>query len=97
MREPEDSERRETTVKLDTNAGDGSDAFEREVRRAATQVVRALEAGLRVALATSHETIEPDAGARQRTRLLSFLARVRPGRPAERSAPQEPPAPEVAA
>jgi uncharacterized protein (DUF58 family) len=39
-------------------------------------VVALLEAGLRVALATDSELLPPGTGEAQRTRLLSYLARV---------------------
>ena len=56
--------------------------FERRVSRAASEVVHHLQAGVAVALRTDAAYIPPDAGTRQRARLLSFLALVEPdGRP----------------
>ena len=50
--------------------------------RAASEVVHHLQAGVAVALRTDAAYIPPDAGTRQRARLLSFLALVEPdGRP----------------
>jgi uncharacterized protein (DUF58 family) len=79
--EVEESDDAEIEVLLRT-ARDGPDtprrheAFEQRVRDAASEVVTHLEAGLRVALRTDRERIEPAAGPRQRARLLSFLALV---------------------
>ena len=53
--------------------------FERGVRWAASEVVALLDAGRRVALRTDAAYLAADAGAGQRARLLSFLARVAPG------------------
>jgi len=52
--------------------------FEQAVSRAASEIVSHLQAGLAVALRTDATYMPPDAGIRQRARLLSFLARVSP-------------------
>ena len=64
------------------------DRFEQAVSGAASEVVAHLQAGLAVALRTDGAYLPPDAGRRQRARLLSFLARVGPdGRGPEEAAP----------
>jgi uncharacterized protein (DUF58 family) len=50
--------------------------FEWRVSQAATEVVTHLDAGLRVGLRTDAQRIDAASGARQRERLLAFLARV---------------------
>ena len=52
--------------------------FERAVRRAASEVVAFLDAGLRVALRCEAGSFEAGSGPRQRARLLAFLALVEP-------------------
>lgn len=53
--------------------------FEQAVSSAAVQVVEQLGAGRRVALRTDATRLPAGTGARQRERLLVFLARVEPG------------------
>lgn len=93
VREPEDTERREARVRLATAGKPDAEAFEAEVRRAASQVVHHIDAGLRVALSTDSTDIKADAGPRHRARLLGFLARVGPD---ARSAPNVAPRPGAA-
>jgi uncharacterized protein (DUF58 family) len=68
-------------VRLATRGAPGP-GFEHAVRRAASEVVAFLDAGLRVALRTDGPRIEAGDGRRHRARLLSFLARVQAGEPA---------------
>jgi len=75
VRETEDERRSEVEVRLEARAGA---SFEGDVRRAASEVVAYLDAGLRVALSTPAARFEPDDGAAQRVRLLSHLATVDP-------------------
>jgi uncharacterized protein (DUF58 family) len=66
-------------VRLRTRGESEGEPFEQAVRHAASGVVAALDSGVRVGLRTDEVRMRPDAGARQRTRLLSYLARLRPG------------------
>lgn len=68
----------EAAVYLATRGPAAGARFEHSVRRAAGQIVQLLAAGARVSLRTDAAWIPPDHGAQQRTRLLSFLARVAP-------------------
>jgi uncharacterized protein (DUF58 family) len=77
VRDTERERGAELEVLLRTRAEPG-DAFEEAVSRACSRVVAGLEAGMRVALRTDAERLDPDSGARQRERLLAFLARVAP-------------------
>jgi uncharacterized protein (DUF58 family) len=52
--------------------------FEQSVSVAASEVIAHLQRGMAVALRTDATYLNADAGARQRARLLSFLARVGP-------------------
>ena len=78
VREVENDHRAEVEVRLRTSGVSAGEAFERAVRWAASEVVALLEAGLRVALRTDAEHLEPQSGPVQRGRLLGFLARVEP-------------------
>jgi len=80
IREPEQDRQRDVTVRLATRGVEPGDAFEREVRRAASEVAAQLAAGQRVALRTDGAAFLPSDGARHRARLLSFLATLEPGR-----------------
>jgi uncharacterized protein (DUF58 family) len=88
VREPEQDRRGDLTVRLATRGAAEGDAFEREVRRAASEVAAHLAVGQRVALRTDRAAFLPGDGMRQRTALLSFLATVLPDPPetAERDA-----------
>jgi uncharacterized protein (DUF58 family) len=77
VRDTEHERGAELEVLLRTRSEPGQ-AFERAVSQAGSRVVAGLEAGLRVGLCTDAERLEPDTGARQRERLLAFLARVEP-------------------
>jgi uncharacterized protein (DUF58 family) len=80
IREPEQDRRRDVTVRLATRGVAPGDAFEREVRRAASEVAAQLAAGQRVALRTETAAFLPGDGARHRAQLLSFLATLAPER-----------------
>jgi uncharacterized protein (DUF58 family) len=75
VREVEDDRAAESEVRLATRGVD-PERFELLVRRAASEVVAQLAAGLRVGLRTDEERLPPAAGRRQRARLLAHLARV---------------------
>jgi uncharacterized protein (DUF58 family) len=83
VREPEQDRRREVTVRLATRGASAGESFEREVRRAASEVAAHLAAGQRVGLRTDRAAFLPGDGARQRALLLSFLATVEPDAAAE--------------
>jgi len=78
VREREAEERPEYVVVLRTAARSDGDAFERDVSRAASEVLFHLDAGERVGLRTDAAHYEADAGPQHRSALLSFLARVCP-------------------
>jgi uncharacterized protein (DUF58 family) len=65
-------------VRLRTSGAEPGEFFERGVRRAASEAVALLDAGLRVALRTDSTLLAADAGSGHRARLLAFLARVEP-------------------
>ena len=79
VRDTERDQRSEVEVRLRTRGESEGEPFEQAVRHAASGVVAALESGRRVGLRTDDMRMPPDAGPRQRTRLLSYLARLRPG------------------
>jgi uncharacterized protein (DUF58 family) len=79
VRDTERDQRSEVEVRLRTRGESEGEPFEQAVRHAASGVVAALDSGVRVGLRTDEVLMRPDAGARQRTRLLSYLARLRPG------------------
>jgi uncharacterized protein (DUF58 family) len=85
VREPEQDRRRDVTVRLATRGASAGEAFERDVRRAASEVAAHLAEGHRVALRTDRAAFLPGDGARQRALLLAFLASVAPD--AEEPAP----------
>lgn len=80
--ETEDDRDAEVEVRLHSEKDDpkrpGVSRFEQAVTRAASEVVSHLQQGLAVALRTDAAYLPPDVGARQRSRLLSFLALVAP-------------------
>jgi uncharacterized protein (DUF58 family) len=78
VREPEHDQREDVTVRLATRGVSGGEPFERDVRRAASEVAAYLAAGERVALRTDRTAFLPGEGARQRRLLLSHLATARP-------------------
>jgi uncharacterized protein (DUF58 family) len=79
-REPEQDRRRDVTVRLATRGAAAGDVFERDVRRAASEVAAHLAAGQRVALRTDASALLAGDGARHRAQLLGFLATVQPER-----------------
>ena len=78
VREPELDRRRDVTVRLATRGAAAGDAFEREVRRAASEIAAHLAEGHRVGLRTDSAAFLPGAGARQRAQLLTHLATIAP-------------------
>ena len=66
----------EIHVELARAGADSAEQFERRVSRAASEVVEGLAAGHRVGLYAAPDQFAAAAGARQRSRLLAFLARV---------------------
>ncbi len=65
-------------VRLETAGASPGETFERNVRRAASEVVAHLDAGHRVALLTDERDLPSASGASHRARLLGFLAAVEP-------------------
>lgn len=78
VRESESDRRGEHEVRLRTQDVGPGEAFEKAVRRAASEIVAWLDAGARVALRTDGARFAAADGAAQRARLLAFLARVAP-------------------
>lgn len=78
VREREREDQSEYRVLLRTRGAEPGAAFERAVRRAASEVVAHLDAGFRVALSTDGATLPPGEGFRHRAQLLAMLARVEP-------------------
>jgi uncharacterized protein (DUF58 family) len=87
VRDREREEKRELEVLLRTRGRAPGAEFEADVRRAASEVVAHLEAGVLVGLATDAERIEPGDGRAHRARMLSLLARVAPAGAREPAAP----------
>jgi uncharacterized protein (DUF58 family) len=79
VRETELEHSREVEVRLRTRGERRGERFEGAVRAAASRIVAALDAGVRVALRTDDTRLPAAAGERQRARLLGHLARVEPG------------------
>jgi uncharacterized protein (DUF58 family) len=79
VRDTERDQHGEVEVRLRTRGETEGDPFEQAVRHAASGVVAAFEAGVRVGLRTDEVRLQPGSGPRHRTRLLSYLARLRPG------------------
>lgn len=78
VREVEAERDGEIWVRLHREGHRPGEAFEAEVRSAASQVARHLEAGLRVGLHAGGERFAPGVGPEQRARLLAWLAEVEP-------------------
>jgi len=78
VREVESEHEAEVEVRLRTRGAQPGERFERSVVWVASEVAALLDAGSRVALSTDDERIEAGSGARQRARLLAFLALVEP-------------------
>jgi uncharacterized protein (DUF58 family) len=74
VRETESERNNRIDVHLRRRAAD----FEKAVRRAASEVVAFLDAGLRVSLQAEEHHFDAGAGQRHRTQLLTFLALVEP-------------------
>jgi len=72
--ERDDDTAAEIEIFLEGSGAATGATLERRISRAASEVVTHLEAGFRVGLRTSETRFSPVAGARQRRRLLSFLA-----------------------
>jgi uncharacterized protein (DUF58 family) len=85
LRQSERDDGSAVTVRLATRGVAPGEAFERELRRAASEVAARLAAGQRVGLRTDGAAFPPEAGSPQRARLLGFLATLEPER-AERAA-----------
>jgi len=79
VRDREREERPELEIQLRVAGRAPGEGFERDVRRAASEIVAHLDAGFRVGLRTERHREPPGDGAHHRTRLLTFLARVEPG------------------
>lgn len=75
VREPETDEDGRVVVSLRIRTAPGP-AFERAVRRAASEVVAFLDQGLQVALRTEAQVLVAGHGPEHRARLLAFLAEV---------------------
>jgi uncharacterized protein (DUF58 family) len=88
VRDTERERSREVEVRLRTRGERPGERFEDAVRGAASRIVAALDAGLRVGLRTDEAHLPAGGGARQRARLLAHLARVRPGGPAGAAEPR---------
>ncbi len=77
----EDDHLAEVEVELPRSSNamqDGDAACERRVRRAASEVVHHLDAGLRVGLCTPEERFAPETGRLHRSALLRHLALIEP-------------------
>ncbi len=83
VRRVESEHEAEIEVRLNTRGAQAGEGFEQRVSWAASEVVAHLDAAHRVALRTDAAYLVADRGPVHRTRLLAFLARVQPGRPAE--------------
>ena len=66
---------RELEIRLEPEPADPEPVVEERISRAASQIVQHLEDGWRVGLRTPRERFIPEAGRRQRSALLSCLAR----------------------
>ena len=78
VRDQEHEERAEHMVHLRTRGVSPGEAFERDVRRAASDVVAHLRRGFRVGLRMDHCAFAPSDDPAQRRALLVALARVQP-------------------
>lgn len=85
VHEAESEQQAEIEVALPGGDPQRRDVFEHQVSRAASEVVHALESGLRVGLRTRDDLFEAGAGRRHRTRLLRHLALVEPDSAGERA------------
>ena len=78
VRDQEHEEHAEHKVHLRTRGVSEGDAFERDVRRAASEVVAHLHQGFRVGLDMDHRSFAPSDDPAQRRALLMALAIVQP-------------------
>ncbi len=78
VREVESEHEVEVEVRLRTRGVQPGERFERSVGWAASEIATLLDAGSRVTLRTDDDLIGAGAGARQRARLLTYLALVEP-------------------
>jgi uncharacterized protein (DUF58 family) len=78
VRDQEHERHAQHTVRLRTLGAREGDAFEADVRGAASEVIAHLRAGYQVGLRTDSASFEPDEGRSHRTALLTALAVVEP-------------------
>jgi uncharacterized protein (DUF58 family) len=78
VREVESEHEVEVEVRLRTHGVQPGEQFERSVGWAASEIAALLDAGSRVMLRTDDDLIDAGSGARQRARLLAYLALVEP-------------------
>ena len=78
VREVESEHESEVELRLRTNGVAPGDRFEQSVSFTASETVALLDAGNLVALRSDRDFIPPDSGARHRSRLLTYLARIEP-------------------
>jgi len=86
VREVESEREAEVEVRLRTRGARPGERFERSVVWVASEIAALLDAGSRVALRTDETLIDAGAGARQRARLLAYLALVEPSGDASQQA-----------
>ena len=89
VREVESDHEVEVEVRLRTRGVQPGERFERSVGWAASEIAALLDAGSRVTLRTDDDLIGAGAGARQRTRLLAYLALVEPSGDSAQPLPNE--------
>lgn len=85
VRELENERRPEVEVRLRTDVEPGP-GFERAICWAASEIAALLDDGARVALRTTTRHFDADTGDTQRARLMTFLATVQAGEPAQERA-----------
>ena len=78
VRDQEHERHAQHTVRLRTRGAREGEAFEAEVRRAASEVVAHLRASYQVGLRTDSCSLAPADGAAHRAALLTLLAKVQP-------------------
>ena len=90
VREVESEHDVEVEVRLRTRGVQPGERFERSVGWAASEIAALLDAGSRVTLRTDDDLIDAGTGARQRARLLAYLALVEPSGDSPQPTPNEP-------
>lgn len=90
VREVESEHEVEVEVRLRTRGVQPGERFERSVGWAASEIAALLDAGSRVTLRTDDDLIDAGSGARQRARLLAYLALVEPSGDSAQPTPNEP-------